>query len=114
MLTLGNTSTLFQEHRCRNNNEKYFFDKAIDGMSGELSSTETASLLALSAACLTVLINAWNSNGEPIYASMALSGLAFSMSFAVIRWTGDAFMKAGRKGKDMSKKVAIEMYVSMI
>jgi len=42
---------------------------------------------------------------------MALSGLAYAATYAIIRWTGDAFMKAGRKGKDLSKKVAIEMSV---
>jgi len=80
-------------------------------MSANLSGTESLSLLAVSAACTAVLINTWQTNGEPIYASLALSGVGFAMSYAIIRWTGDAFMKAGRKGKDMSKKVAIEMFV---
>ena len=83
-------------------------------MTGELSSTETWLLLASSAACFGVLTNTWKQDGAPIYASLALSGLAFAMSYAVIRWTGDAFMKAGLKGKDMSKKNAIEMLVPMI
>jgi len=66
-------------------------------------------LLALSAACIGVLWNTWQSNGEPIYASIALSGASFAMSYAIIRWTGPAFIKAGRKGRDMSKKVSVEM-----
>lgn len=78
-------------------------------MAGQLSNTEAWSLLAGSVACLGVLQNTWKSNGEPIFASLALSGIAFAMSYSFIRWTGDAFMKAGRKGKDMSKKQQIEM-----
>lgn len=78
-------------------------------MSGQLSNSETVCLLICSGACLGVLVNTWTSNGEPIYASLALSGVAFAISYAVIRWTGDAFMKAGRMGKDMSKKVAVEI-----
>lgn len=36
-------------------------------------------------------------------ASLAFSGLAFSTTFALIRWAGPAFIKKGQKGKDMSK-----------
>jgi len=78
-------------------------------MSGSLSTTESLSLAALSAASLAVLVRSWRDDGEPIYASIALSGVAFASSYAVIRWTGAAFMRVGLKGKDMSKKVAIEM-----
>lgn len=80
-------------------------------MSAELSRTETWSLLTLLGACGAVLVNTWQNNGEPIYASIALSGAAFAISYAIIRWTGDAFMKAGRKGRDMSKKISVEMFV---
>lgn len=80
-------------------------------MSGELTNTESWSLLACSAACLSVLYKSWGEDGAPLFASLALSGLAFAATYAIIKWTGDAFMKAGRKGKDMSKKVAIEMFV---
>jgi len=83
-------------------------------MSADLSRTETWSLLTLSGACFAVLINTWQNNGEPIYASIALSGVAFAMSYAIILWTGDAFMKAGRKGRDMSKKVSVEMSVFLL
>ncbi|KAG9925343.1 UDP-GlcNAc-1-phosphate transferase, partial [Aureobasidium melanogenum] len=78
-------------------------------MSGQLSNTETWSLLACSAASLGVLSNTWSSDGAPVFASIALSGLAFSSSYAIIRWTGDAFIRVGRKGKDMSKKQPIEL-----
>lgn len=78
-------------------------------MSGTLSSTESLSLATLSAACIAVLFRSWKDDGEPIYASIALSGVSFALSYAVIRWTGAAFMRAGLKGKDMSKKVSVEM-----
>lgn len=78
-------------------------------MTSVLSHTEALSLSMVAATCLAVLIKSWREDGEPIYASIALSGVAFAMSYAIIRWTGTAFMKAGLKGKDMSKKVAVEM-----
>ncbi|GAM88371.1 hypothetical protein ANO11243_064040 [Dothideomycetidae sp. 11243] len=78
-------------------------------MSGSLSNTETISLATISAACIAVLVRSWKDDGEPIYASIALSGVAFAMTYAIIRWTGAAFMKAGLKGKDMCKKVSSEI-----
>jgi len=75
----------------------------------DLSTTETYSLSVLSIACIAVLINAWRSDGEPLFASLAISGLAFAFSYAVIRWTGDLFMGRGYKGRDMSKKSPVEM-----
>lgn len=80
----------------------------VDGMQG-LSSTETSSLGLLSIVCISVLVNAWRSDGEPLYASLAISGLAFAFCYAVIQWTGDVFMRRGFKGKDLSKKNPIEM-----
>jgi UDP-N-acetylglucosamine--dolichyl-phosphate N-acetylglucosaminephosphotransferase len=74
-----------------------------------LSNSETYSLSTLSLACLAVLTNAWRSDGEPLYASLAISGIAFAFSYCVIRWTGDVFLHRGYKGKDMLKKNAIEM-----
>jgi UDP-N-acetylglucosamine--dolichyl-phosphate N-acetylglucosaminephosphotransferase len=74
-----------------------------------LSSTEVYSLGLTSVACFAILINAWQSDGEPLFASLAISGLAFAFSYAVIRWTGDVFLKRGYKGKDFSKKNPIEM-----
>ena len=71
--------------------------------SATLSRTETFSLLALSAACVAVLANTFQGDGEPLIASVALSGVAFSATYAMIRWLGPTFMKAGLKGVDMSK-----------
>jgi UDP-N-acetylglucosamine--dolichyl-phosphate N-acetylglucosaminephosphotransferase len=36
-------------------------------------------------------------------ASLALSVLAFALCFAMIRWLGPTFMRAGFRGRDMSK-----------
>lgn len=74
-----------------------------------LSGAETYSLTALSVVCIAVLFNAWRSDGEPLFASLAISGIAFAFSYAVIRWTGDVFLKRGYRGKDLSKKNPIEM-----
>ncbi|KJX93748.1 UDP-N-acetylglucosamine:dolichyl phosphate N-acetylglucosamine-1-phosphate transferase like protein [Zymoseptoria brevis] len=74
-----------------------------------LSGTEVYSLGILSIACIAILIKTWQSDGEPLYASLAISGLAFAFSYAVIRWTGDVFLKRGYKGKDLSKKNPIEL-----
>jgi len=68
-----------------------------------LSSPETLSLISLSLASISIIANTFRGDGEPLIASLALSGIAFSATYAMIRWLGPAFMKAGLKGKDMSK-----------
>jgi UDP-N-acetylglucosamine--dolichyl-phosphate N-acetylglucosaminephosphotransferase len=72
-------------------------------MSATLSFTETLSLLSLTVACLGIIANTFHGDGEPLIASLAFSGIAFSSSYAMIQWLGPTFMKAGLKGKDMSK-----------
>lgn len=42
-------------------------------------------------------------------ASLALSGIAFAATFSLIRWLGEVFVKAGLKGRDMSKLRKVEM-----
>lgn len=84
---------------------------AVSNLPSTLSNTEAWLLTGLSAACAGVLSQTWSTDGEPIYASIALSGIAYAMTYAIVRWTGPAFMASGRKGKDMSKKVSTEMYV---
>ncbi|OIW32551.1 hypothetical protein CONLIGDRAFT_613179 [Coniochaeta ligniaria NRRL 30616] len=69
----------------------------------DLSRTETLSLFALTAACVALLANTFQGDGEPLIASLALSGIAFSATYSMIRWLGPTFMKAGLKGVDMSK-----------
>lgn len=76
----------------------------------QLTRTEHYSLSVFSAVCAAILVNAWRNDGEPLYSSLAISGLAYAFAYALIRWTGDVFMKRGYKGKDLSKKNAIEMY----
>lgn len=75
----------------------------------DLSSSEGYSLTVLSAICLAILANAWRSDGEPLFASLAISGIAFAFAYALVRWTGDIFIKRGYRGRDMSKKHATEM-----
>ncbi|KAK7426937.1 tunicamycin resistance protein [Neonectria magnoliae] len=71
--------------------------------STSLSRTELLSLLALSGASVAVLANTFQGDGEPLIASLSLSLLAFSLCYAMIRWLGPTFMRAGFRGRDMSK-----------
>ncbi|KAI1804205.1 glycosyl transferase family 4-domain-containing protein [Daldinia bambusicola] len=71
--------------------------------SSQLSTTETLYLSGLSLLCIAVLIRAFDGDGEPLVASLALSGIAFAASYAMIRWLGPTFIKAGLKGRDLSK-----------
>lgn len=75
----------------------------------DLSRTEASCLSLLSVVCVAILINAWRSDGEPLFAALAISGCAFAFSYALIRWTGDVFIRRGYKGKDLSKKTQVEM-----
>ncbi|KAH9908629.1 glycosyl transferase family 4-domain-containing protein [Xylariomycetidae sp. FL2044] len=68
-----------------------------------LSRTESVNLSALSLVCVAILVRTFEGEGAPLVASVALSGLAFAASYAMIRWLGPTFMKAGLKGRDMSK-----------
>lgn len=80
-------------------------------MTAQLSRTETWSLLVLFGACVGVLVNTLQGDGNPLSASLAFSGCAFSVTYALIRWLGPTFMKAGLKGKDMSKSRQVDMSV---
>ncbi len=75
----------------------------------DLSGSETLSLSILSTVCLAILFNAWKSDGEPLFASLAMGGLAFSFYYVLVLWTGDVFMQRGYKGRDMSKRNPTEM-----
>jgi len=66
--------------------------------------TEAYSLASLSLACVGMLANSLQGEGEPLIASIALSGLAFAFSYALLRWLGNAFMKLGFKGRDLCKR----------
>jgi UDP-N-acetylglucosamine--dolichyl-phosphate N-acetylglucosaminephosphotransferase len=78
-------------------------------LSSSLSRAERWSLLTLSAACIAVIANTFQGDGEPLIASLAFSGIAFSGTYALIRWLGPTFIKAGLKGVDMSKVRKVEM-----
>lgn len=71
--------------------------------STSLSRTESLSLLTISGASLAVIANTFQGDGEPLIASLALSFLAFSVCYSMIRSLGPRFIAAGFSGRDMSK-----------
>jgi len=83
----------------------------IDTVSCTLTSFESYTLFAVSAFCIAVLANTLNGPGAPLAISVAFSGLAFTITYSLIRWLGPSFMRVGLKGKDMSKVRKIEMCV---
>ncbi|KAF2019475.1 N-acetylglucosaminephosphotransferas-like protein [Aaosphaeria arxii CBS 175.79] len=81
--------------------------------STSLTTTEVYSLLSLSLACVAILANTLQGDGNPLIASIAFSGIAFSSSYALIRWLGNAFIRRGFKGRDMSKTKQTEIPETM-
>lgn len=77
-----------------------------------LSHRETWSLLVLAGACLGVLVNTFEGEGAPLVPAIAFSGIAFSVTFSMVRWLGPVFIRAGLSGKDMAKPTRPVMYVS--
>lgn len=71
--------------------------------STSLSPSESRSLVALSAASLAIIANTFRGDGEPLVASLALSLVAFALAYAMIRWLGPTFIKAGFRGRDLGK-----------
>ncbi|KAG6007750.1 hypothetical protein E4U21_005589 [Claviceps maximensis] len=74
-----------------------------------LSRGETTTLLLLSGSSLAVLANTFRGHGEPLIASLALSIAASCLCYAMIRWLGPAFMRAGFRGRDLSKTKHVEI-----
>lgn len=74
-----------------------------------LSRTETWRLLLLVGAGIGILVNTFQGDGTPLGASTALAGIAFAVTYSMVRWLGPTFIKAGLKGKDMSKPRKPEM-----
>ncbi|KAL3470640.1 glycosyl transferase family 4-domain-containing protein [Aspergillus californicus] len=72
-------------------------------ISNSLSRRETWSLLILAGGCLGVLANTFEGEGAPLVASIAFGGIAFAVTYGMIRWLGPVFIKAGLSGKDMAK-----------
>lgn len=79
--------------------------------SSSLSHHEAWRLFLLVAVCVGILSNTFQGEGAPLIASVAFSGIAFAVTFSMIRWLGPTFLKAGLKGKDMAKPNRPEMYV---
>ena len=76
-----------------------------------LSSAESWSLLALGTVCTGVIASTIRGiDGSPITASVAFGGIAFVVTFSLIRWLIPVFLNAGLKGRDMSKPGRPEMY----
>ncbi|KAF2091604.1 UDP-GlcNAc-1-phosphate transferase [Saccharata proteae CBS 121410] len=82
-------------------------------MSTSLSRTEALGLLSVLALCVALLANTFGGEGEPLVASLAFSGIAFASCYALIRWLGDTFMKAGFTGKDLSKLKNVQIPETM-
>ncbi|PWY71994.1 UDP-N-acetylglucosamine-dolichyl-phosphate N-acetylglucosaminephosphate transferase [Aspergillus eucalypticola CBS 122712] len=71
--------------------------------SSSLSRQEIWRLFALVGACVGILLNTFQGDGAPLVASLAFSGIAFAVTFSMIRWLVPVFLKAGLKGRDMAK-----------
>lgn len=84
----------------------------LDEMTLKLTTVESWSLLGLTVASLGIITKTFHGNGEPLIAALAFSGIAFALTFSLIRWLGDTFMRANLKGKDMSKIKKVEMSVN--
>lgn len=78
-------------------------------MSTSLSRAETSSLGLVCVVCCGIIANSFQGDGEPLVVSLALSGIAFASTYSLIRWLGGAFIKAGLKGRDMSKLKKADM-----
>ncbi|KAI5291801.1 tunicamycin resistance protein [Ascosphaera aggregata] len=84
-------------------------------MGTKLSLTESLTLSAIALGCLAVLRKTVTvlDHEDPLYASLALSGIGFAASYALITWCGPTFMRVGLKGKDMNKARSIEIPETM-
>lgn len=70
----------------------------------ELSRNETYTLAGIVGLCGSLLYHTFErGEGEPLLASIAFSGLAFCAAYAMIRWLGPTFVRAGLSGLDKSK-----------
>jgi UDP-N-acetylglucosamine--dolichyl-phosphate N-acetylglucosaminephosphotransferase len=78
-----------------------------------LSTLETLNLLSLTLLCLALLLSTLRNNGEPLFASLSFTGISFCATYSMIRWLGPVFMRAGLKGKDLSKRTTPEIPETM-
>ncbi|KAI1100679.1 glycosyl transferase family 4-domain-containing protein [Jackrogersella minutella] len=71
--------------------------------STQLSRTETLYLSGLALVSIAIFVRTFDGEGEPLVASLALSVFGFTVTYALIPRLGNIFMKAGLKGRDLSK-----------
>ena len=83
-------------------------------MISTLTKVESWCLLGLTMACFGIVAQTFHGDGEPLIVSLAFSGIAFALTFSLIRWLGDTFIKANIKGIDMSKLKKVDVFVSQI
>lgn len=76
-----------------------------------LTAKEALYLSLLTVTCCGIVAHSLRGDVEPVLVSVAFSGIAFAFTYSLIRWLGKAFIKAGLKGRDMSKLRKEEMYV---
>lgn len=76
-----------------------------------LTAKEVFYLSLVTVTCCGIVAHSLRGDVEPVLVSVAFSGIAFAFTYSLIRWLGKAFMKAGLKGRDMSKLRKEEMYV---
>ena len=110
----GNRVSNLDPYISMPNSDNAFTSYSSDGrqnhiMTSTLTRSEAWSLLTLSAACVGILVNTFQGDGEPLVASLAFSGIAFAFTFSLIRWLGGIFVRANIKGRDMSKSRKVEM-----
>lgn len=77
--------------------------------STSLSRAETLGLLSLFLACVAVIANTFQGDGEPLIASLALAGIAYAASYAMVRWMGPTLINAGLRGRDLGRRDKPEM-----
>ncbi|KAM3085189.1 tunicamycin resistance protein [Clarireedia jacksonii] len=78
-----------------------------------LSTLETLNLLSITLLCLALLLSTVRNNGEPLFASLSFTGISFCATYSMIRWLGPVFMRAGLKGKDLSKRTTPDIPETM-
>ncbi|KAL7270564.1 tunicamycin resistance protein [Rhizina undulata] len=82
-------------------------------MSQQLTAGWYFFLFTLVGACCGLIYTVFSGEGEPLIASLGVSGIAFAASFCMISWLGDAFKKVGLKGKDLAKSDRRELPETM-
>ncbi|KAL9098998.1 MAG: hypothetical protein Q9163_005442 [Psora crenata] len=82
-------------------------------MDSTLSQTEAWTLLAVFASSVGIISSTFHTDGEPLIAALAFSGLGLTSTYSLIRWLRQTFMRANLKGQDMSKIKKVEIPEAM-